>query len=90
MNRKKKKTKKKRKKTSSFDPLTYQLYAAPIHEEKTFPWGKTILIIFLIFIIFGIITDDGSYVDECQKGFFNFIPCHCYKPNDPDIPFNCL
>ena len=46
MNRKKKKTKKKRKKTSSFDPLTYQLYAAPIHEEKTFPWGKTILIIF--------------------------------------------
>ena len=84
----KKKKKKKKKNSPKKDYLTYQLYS-PFSEEKTFPWGKVVLFLFLAFIIIGILTGDGSKVDECQKGLFNLLPCHCYSPNDPNIPSAC-
>ena len=66
----KKKKKKKKKNSPKKDYLTYQLYS-PFTEEKTFPWGKVVLFLFFAFIVIGILTGDGSKVDECQKGLFN-------------------
>ena len=55
----KKKRKQKRKNNPRRDYLTYQLYS-PFAEEKTFPWGKVILFLFIGFELLYLLLDYGK------------------------------
>lgn len=55
--------------------------------SKFFTWLSVILII--VAIVYFTDNSNNSNVDECQKGVFNLLPCHCYSANDPNIPSAC-
>jgi hypothetical protein len=88
---KKKKKKTRKKKYKPFDlqegetPKDYLRRRAresgfsDINDRNQFPpkWVINYGIIFIVLLILISLFGESSYVDECQKGFFNIVPDHC-------------
>ena len=48
-----------------------------INDRNVFPRCIIYYGLFIVFLILVSIFVETSYVDECQKGFFNIVPDHC-------------
>ena len=50
-----------------------------VNDRNQFPpkWVINYGIIFIVLLILISLFGESSYVDECQKGFFNIVPDHC-------------
>ena len=48
-----------------------------VNDRNVFPRWIIYYGLFIVFLILLSIFGETSYVDECQKGFFNIVPDHC-------------